>query len=38
MYRVIGGVRLMYRKDSVTIEDWLKNSNKALLITGAMLV
>lgn len=25
----------MYRKDSVTIEDWLKNSNKALLITGA---
>ena len=25
----------MYRKDSVTIEEWLNNSNKALLVTGA---
>lgn len=25
----------MYRKDSVTIEEWLKSSNKALLVTGA---
>ena len=25
----------MYRKDSVTIEDWIKKSNKALLVTGA---
>lgn len=25
----------MYRKDSVTIEEWLKNSKKALLVTGA---
>ena len=25
----------MYRKDSVTIEEWIKNSNKALLVTGA---
>ena len=25
----------MYRKDSVTIKEWLKNSNKALLVTGA---
>ena len=25
----------MYRKDSVIIEEWLKNSNKALLVTGA---
>ena len=25
----------MYRKDSVTIEEWLKKSNKALLVTGA---
>lgn len=25
----------MYRKDSVTIREWLKNSNKALLVTGA---
>ena len=25
----------MYRKDSITIEEWLKNSNKALLVTGA---
>lgn len=24
----------MYRKDSVTIKEWLKNSNKALLVTG----
>ena len=27
MCRVIGDVKLMYRKDSVTIEDWLKNSS-----------
>ena len=25
----------MYRKDSITIDEWLKNSNKALLVTGA---
>ena len=25
----------MYRKDSVTVREWLKNSNKALLVTGA---
>ena len=25
----------MYRKDSVTVEEWLKNSNRALLVTGA---
>ena len=25
----------MYRKDAVMIEEWLKNSNKALLVTGA---
>lgn len=25
----------MYRKDSITIEEWLKNSKKALLVTGA---
>lgn len=25
----------MYRKDSVTIGEWLNNSNKALLVTGA---
>ena len=25
----------MYRKDSVTIVEWIKNSNKALLVTGA---
>lgn len=25
----------MYRKDSVIIEEWLKNSDKALLVTGA---
>ncbi len=25
----------MHRKDSITIEEWLKNSNKALLVTGA---
>ena len=25
----------MFRKDSITIEEWIKNSNKALLITGA---
>ena len=25
----------MYRKDSVTIKEWINNSNKALLVTGA---
>lgn len=25
----------MYRKDSVTVAEWIKNSNKALLVTGA---
>ena len=25
----------MYRKDSITLEEWLINSNKALLVTGA---
>ena len=25
----------MYRKDSVTVGEWLKKSNKALLVTGA---
>ena len=25
----------MYRKDSIVIEEWMKSSNKALLVTGA---
>ncbi len=25
----------MYRRDSITVKEWLKNSNKALLVTGA---
>ena len=25
----------MYRKNSIIIEEWLKSSNKALLVTGA---
>ena len=25
----------MFRKDSITIEEWIKNSNKALLVNGA---
>ena len=25
----------MYRKDSIAIGEWIKNSNKALLVTGA---
>ncbi len=25
----------MYRKDSIIVEEWLENSNKALLVTGA---
>ena len=25
----------MYRKDSIIIEEWLKSSGKALLVTGA---
>ena len=25
----------MYRKDSVTVGEWLQSSNKALLVTGA---
>lgn len=25
----------MYRKDSIIIEEWLKSSDKALLVTGA---
>ena len=25
----------MYRKDSLIIAEWLKTSNKALLVTGA---
>ena len=25
----------MYRKDSTTVGEWLENSNKALLVTGA---
>ncbi|MGN0243479.1 MAG: AAA family ATPase [Lachnospiraceae bacterium] len=25
----------MYRKDSVTVGEWIRNSNKALLVTGA---
>ena len=28
----------MYRRDSLVIEDWLNNSNKALLVTGARQV
>ena len=28
----------MYRRDSLEIEDWLNNSNKALLVTGARQV
>lgn len=29
---------VMYRKDSAFIKDWLENSNKALLETGARQV
>ena len=25
----------MYRQDSIAIGEWIKNSNKALLVTGA---
>ena len=25
----------MFRKDSITISEWISNSNKALLVTGA---
>ena len=25
----------MYRKDSVSVGEWIRNSNKALLVTGA---
>lgn len=25
----------MFRKDSITIDEWIKNSNEALLVTGA---
>lgn len=32
---VLGKVDFMYRKDSKIIADWLKDSNKALLVTGA---
>ena len=29
------GWKFMYRKDSVTIQEWLEKSNKALLVSGA---
>lgn len=29
------GANNMYRNDSVAIDDWLKKSNKAILVTGA---
>lgn len=35
VYCVIGGNEFMYRKDSIAIGEWIKNSNKALLVTGA---
>ncbi|WP_279222371.1 hypothetical protein [Roseburia sp. AM59-24XD] len=25
----------MYRKDSITVKEWLEHSDKALLVTGA---
>lgn len=25
----------MFRKDAITIKEWIENSNKALLVTGA---
>lgn len=28
-------MKCMYRKDSLIIEEWLKSSGKALLVTGA---
>ena len=28
-------VLLMYRKDSITVKEWLEHSDKALLVTGA---
>ncbi len=30
-----GRIVFMYRKDSIIIEEWLKSSDKALLVTGA---
>lgn len=32
---MVGRYEFMYRKDSVTIQEWLNKSNKALLVTGA---
>ena len=29
------GANNMYRNDSVAIDDWLKKSNKAILVIGA---
>ena len=29
------GANNMYRNDSVAIDDWLKKSHKAILVTGA---
>lgn len=29
------GANNMYRNDSVAMDDWLKKSNKAILVTGA---
>lgn len=29
------GANNMYRNDSMAIDDWLKKSNKAILVTGA---
>lgn len=29
------GANNMYKNDSVAIDDWLKKSNKAILVTGA---
>ena len=28
----------MYRKDSIIIEEWLKSSDKALLVTGGYVI
>lgn len=35
MYRIAERCEFMYRKDSIVVEEWLKKSNKALLVTGA---
>lgn len=35
MYRIVERGIYMYRKDCITIEEWIKTSDKALLVTGA---